>query len=154
MAMSKHGLAIAVLGVLAAPALAQQYQGGNSASQVNAYTQRLADYGTCLRFTGNARRCGAPPEAVQALQQRHTQQQDVRVTDYYCVDRHIRGGQPWGNAMQACTRYQPQQSIGGYGQELPDATERDILDAQTGAMNAFSQCVQAGVPGAYCGPPP
>ena len=56
--------------------------------------------------------------------------------------------------MQACTRYQPQQSIGGFGQMFPDETERDILDAQAGAINAFSQCVKSSVPGTYCGPPP
>jgi hypothetical protein len=159
--MSRRVLAIAVLGVLGAPALAQPLQGGHSAGQpqvqdrlVNAYGQALVDYTACLRFTGNAARCGASPEAVQVLQQRHPLQQDVRVTDYYCVERQIRGGQPWANAMQACTRYQQQQSIGGYGQMFPDATERDILDAQTGAINAFSQCVTSSAPGTYCGPPP
>ncbi len=159
--MPKRGLVIAVLGALATPALAQPYQGGHSASQaqvqdrfVNAYGQAFADYGACLRMTGNAARCGAPPESVQVVQQRHMLQQDVRVVDYYCVDRQIRGGQPWVNAMQACTRYQPQQSIGGFGQTLPDSIERDILDAQAAAVNAFSQCVKSSTPGTYCGPPP
>jgi hypothetical protein len=159
--MSKRGLAIAVLGLLAAPAIAQPYQGGHSAAQVqvqdrfvNAYGQALTDYGACLRITGNAGRCGALPETVQVGQQRHQLQQDVRVTDYYCVDRQIRGGQPWANAMQACTRFQPQQSIGGFGQSFPDATERDILDAQTGTINAFTECVKTSAPGTYCGPPP
>ena len=159
--MSKRGLAIAMLGVLAAPAFAQQYPGGGYSAgsaqnqdRVNAYGQALVDYNACLGFTGNARRCGAPPEAVQARQQRQSVQQDVRVTDYYCVDRHIHAGQPWANAMQACTRWQPQQSIGGFGQAFPDATERDMLDAQTGVINAFSECVKRGPPGTYCGPPP
>ena len=159
--MSMRGLAIAVLGVIAAPALAQQYQGGGysagtaQAQGVNAYSQALVDYSACLGFTGNARRCGAPPEAVQSrLERRNSGQQDVRVTDYYCVDRQIRSGQPWANAMQSCTRYQQQLSIGGYGQSFPDETQRDILDAQAAAMNAFSQCVTSSAPGTYCGPPP
>ena len=99
-------------------------------------------------------RCGAARETVQALQQRNALQQDVRVVDYYCVDRQIRAGQPWANAMQACTRYQPQQSIGGYGQVVPDSTERDVLDAQAGALNAFTECIKTAAPGTYCGPPP
>ena len=159
--MSKGLLAAAVLGLFASSALAQQYQGGHSAAQpqvqerlVNAYGQALVDYAGCTRVTGNANRCGPLPEAIQSLQQRHPAQADVRVTDYYCVERLIRGGQPWANAMQACTRYQPQQSVGGYGQSFPDETERDVLDAQAAAMNAFSQCVKSGGRGTYCGPPP
>lgn len=157
--MSTRALAVVVLGLLVAPALAQPYQGGRPAAQpevqdrlVSPYAQAPVDYAGCLRNAGNAGRCGASPESAQVLQQRL--QQDVRVTDYYCVDRHIRAGQPWANAMQACTRYQPQQSIGGFGQMYPDETERDILDAQAGAMNAFSQCVKSSAPGTYCGPPP
>ena len=72
----------------------------------------------------------------------------------YCVERYIRGGQSWANAMKACTRYQPQQSIGGYGQSFPDAMQRDILDAQAAEINAFRQCVQSAAPGTCCGPPP
>jgi len=160
--MSSRALVLAVIGMLAVPALAQPYQvipSGPAQPQVqgrlvNAYGQALADYASCLHITGNAARCGVLPEAVATLQQRQQLQQDVRVVDYYCVERQIRGGQPWANAMQACTRYQPQQSIGGYGQAFPDATERDILDAQTGAINAFSECVKSSAPGTYCGPPP
>ena len=91
--MFTRGLAVAVLGVLVAPALAQPYQGGRSAAQpevqdrlVNSYGQALVDYAGCLRYAGNARRCGAPPESAQVLHQRHLLQQDVRVTDYYCVE--------------------------------------------------------------------
>ena len=159
--MSTSRLAVAILGLLSAPALAQPYQGSGPPPQpqvqgrsVNAYGQALVDYSACLQVTGSASRCGTRPEAVATAQQRQPLQQDVRVTDYYCVERLIRGGQPWANAMQACTRYQPQQSIGGYGQMYPDATERDILDAQAGAINAFTHCVQSSPPGTYCGPPP
>jgi hypothetical protein len=159
--MARCELAIAAVALFVSLAHAQPQSQGGAASQpagqgrlVNAYGQSFADYGQCVRATGNFNRCGASPEATQSMQQRNPGQLDVRVTDYYCVERYIGGGQPWANAMQACTRYQPQQSIGGYGQSFPDATERDILDAQAGAINAFSACVKAAAPGTYCGPPP
>ena len=159
--MAKRVLAIAAVALFASLGHAQpQYQGG-AASQpqvqgrlVNAYGQAFADYTQCVRVTGNVNRCGVLPEAVETVQQRNPGQLDVRVTDYYCVERYIRGGEPWANAMQACTRYQPQQSIGGYGQSFPDATERDIIDAQAAAFKAFSECVKSAAPGTYCGPPP
>ena len=157
--MSKHQLAIAALALFASVAHAQQQFQNGAASQpqvqgrfVKVYGQAFADCTQCTRVTGNVNRCGALPESVSTAQQRNPGQLDVRVTDYYC-ERYIRGGEPWFNAMQACTRYQPQQSIGGYGQSFPDATERDILDAQAAAIKAFSQCVQSAAPGTYCGPP-
>ncbi len=161
--MLKRYRAMVVLAVLAGPAFAQPYQGGHPAwgqaqvqdRLVNAYAQALADYSACLQVTQAAIRCGAPPETAQSFQHRHTLQQEARVTDYYCVERLIRNGQTWANAMQACSRWQAPQSIGGFGQVVPDATERDILNAQTGTLNAFAECLKSGTPGTkYCGPPP
>ena len=161
--MLKRYPAMVVLAVVAAPAFAQPYQSGHPGwgqaqvqdHLVNAYAQSLADYTACLQVTRTASRCGVTPESAQTFQPRHVLQQEVRVTDYYCVDRFIRGGQTWFNAMQACSRWQQQQSIGGFGQVVPDATERDILDAQTGALKAFTECVKSAAPGTkYCAPPP
>lgn len=160
--MLKRYAAMVTFAVVAAPTFAQPYQDGHPVSGqpqvqnrvVNAYAQSLADYSACLQVMGTASRCGAAPESAQTFQQRHGLQQEVRVTDYYCVDRLIHDGQAWVNAIQACSRWQAQQSIGGLGQTVPDATERDILNAQTGALKAFTECVKSAAPGTkYCGPP-
>lgn len=161
--MLKRCVATVAFAIVAAPTFAQPYQDGHPVSGqaqvqnrvVNAYAQSLVDYSACLQVTGTASRCGAPPESAQTFQQQHVLQQEVRVTDYYCVDRLIHGGQTWVNATQACSRWQAQQSIGGFGQVVPDATERDILEAQTGALKAFTECVKSSPPGTkYCAPPP
>ena len=146
-------MAMAMLGLLAGPGLAQQYQGGYSAAvpaqtqiqPMNGQTGALTARTGCQQARNGAGKCGSAFE--------HQPQQQVRVTDYYCVDRFIHGGQSWANAMQACTRYQAQQSIGGYGQTMPDAAQRDVLDAQAGALDAFTRCLKSSPAGGrYCGP--
>ena len=122
---------------------------------MNAQSQALDPITQCLKATNTGTQCGPISQTGQVIPQRHEAQEPVRVADYYCVERNIRGGQTWANAMQACTRYQAQQSIGGYGQALPDSTQRDLIEAQTWAQNAYSQCLKSSSAVAtYCGPPP
>ena len=148
------GLAIAVLGVLVAPALAQPYQGrplrvtsrgaGSIGELIRSGTRRLrrmpAGYRKCQPMRRGARvRPGCPPAAFAPTG---------------CAGRRLllrRTKHSWRSTLGQ--RNAGVHSLSSRSSRLadsasvyPSATERDILDAQAGAINAFSQCVKSSAP--------
>jgi hypothetical protein len=61
--------------------------------------------------------------------------------------------QPPRPVQATSTQVQPSPNRGGLSQAMLDSARRDLMEAQTRALNAYAQCLKTKPTGA-CGPPP